>query len=74
MFDFSLQTLGIYVGVSFGLLLAVPIVWMSIIRIGPNEVGLVINNYQDYQKFLDAGGRIGLQHDPLLYGSYTLNP
>ena len=32
------------------------------------------NNYQDYQKFLDAGGRIGLQHDPLLYGSYALNP
>ena len=26
------------------------------------------NNYQDYQRFLDAGGRIGLQHDPLLYG------
>jgi hypothetical protein len=32
------------------------------------------NNYQDYQKFLDGGGRIGLQHDPLLYGSYALNP
>jgi len=32
------------------------------------------NNYQDYQKFLDSGGRIGLQHDPLLYGSYALNP
>ncbi len=32
------------------------------------------NNYQDYQKFLEAGGRIGLQHDPLLYGSYALNP
>jgi hypothetical protein len=32
------------------------------------------NNYQDYQMFLDAGGRIGLQHDPLLYGSYALNP
>jgi hypothetical protein len=31
------------------------------------------NNYQDYQKFLDAGGKIGLQHDPLLYGSYALN-
>ena len=31
-------------------------------------------NYQDYQKFLDSGGRIGLQHDPLLYGSYALNP
>ena len=32
------------------------------------------NNYQDYQKFLDAGGKIGLQHDPLLYGAYLLNP
>src|SRR5262245_39426377 len=32
------------------------------------------SNYQDYQKFLDAGGRIGLQHDTLLYGSYALNP
>jgi uncharacterized membrane protein YqiK len=34
----------------------------------------VHDNYQDYQAFLDAGGRIGLQHDPLLYGSYLLNP
>lgn len=32
------------------------------------------NNYQDYQRFLDAGGRIGLQHDPLQYGAYLLNP
>ena len=32
------------------------------------------NNYQDFQAFLDQGGRIGLQHDPLLYGAYTLNP
>ena len=32
------------------------------------------NNYQDYQEFLDKGGRIGLQHDPLLYGAYALNP
>ncbi len=32
------------------------------------------NNYQDFQKFVDAGGRIGLQHDPLLYGAYLLNP
>jgi regulator of protease activity HflC (stomatin/prohibitin superfamily) len=32
------------------------------------------NNYQDFQKFLEAGGRIGMQHDPLLYGGYTLNP
>ncbi len=32
------------------------------------------NNYQDFQEFLQAGGRIGLQHDPLLYGAYALNP
>jgi hypothetical protein len=32
------------------------------------------NSYQDYQAFLDQGGRIGLQHDPLLYGAYNLNP
>jgi uncharacterized membrane protein YqiK len=32
------------------------------------------NNYQDFQAFLDASGRIGLQHDPLLYGAYLLNP
>ena len=32
------------------------------------------NNYQDFQKYLDAGGRIGLQHDPLQYGAYLLNP
>ncbi|MCP4110521.1 MAG: hypothetical protein GY749_34195 [Desulfobacteraceae bacterium] len=32
------------------------------------------NNYQNYQAFLDNGGRIGLQHDPLLYGAYNLNP
>ncbi|MBU1671925.1 MAG: hypothetical protein KKF41_14260 [Actinobacteria bacterium] len=34
----------------------------------------VHNNYQDYQAFLDNGGKIGLQHDPLLYGAYALNP
>lgn len=32
------------------------------------------NNYQDFQAFLDNGGYIGLQHDPLLYGAYALNP
>jgi regulator of protease activity HflC (stomatin/prohibitin superfamily) len=32
------------------------------------------NNYQDFQRFLDQGGRIGLQHDPLLPGAYLLNP
>ncbi len=32
------------------------------------------NGYQDFQKFIDLGGKIGLQHDPLLYGAYNLNP
>ncbi|MBI5087316.1 MAG: hypothetical protein HZB15_00150 [Actinobacteria bacterium] len=32
------------------------------------------NNYQDFQAFLANGGRIGLQHDTLLYGAYLLNP
>jgi len=32
------------------------------------------NNYQDFQAFLSKGGKIGLQHDPLLYGAYALNP
>lgn len=32
------------------------------------------NNYQDFQLFLDHGGKIGLQHDPILYGAYALNP
>lgn len=31
-------------------------------------------SYQDFQEFLDKGGKIGLQHDPLLYGAYNLNP
>ncbi len=32
------------------------------------------NSFQDFQKFLDSGGKIGLQHDVLLYGAYNLNP
>src|SRR5438874_4675918 len=32
------------------------------------------NNYQDFQAFLDSGGRIGLQHVPLLYRPYRPNP
>ncbi len=32
------------------------------------------NNYQDFQAFIDHGGRIGIQHDPLMYGAYNLNP
>jgi len=34
----------------------------------------VHNNYQDFQAFLDNGGKIGMQHDPLLYGAFNLNP
>ncbi len=32
------------------------------------------NNYQDYQAFLENGGCLGLQHDPLLCGQYALHP
>ena len=32
------------------------------------------NNYQDFQAFIEHGGKIGLQHDVLLYGAYNLNP
>jgi regulator of protease activity HflC (stomatin/prohibitin superfamily) len=32
------------------------------------------NNFQDFQRLLDNGGKIGLQHDVLLYGAYNLNP
>jgi uncharacterized membrane protein YqiK len=32
------------------------------------------NNYQDFDAFLKAGGKMGLQHDTLLYGAYLLNP
>ncbi|MCX7426457.1 MAG: SPFH domain-containing protein, partial [Planctomycetia bacterium] len=32
------------------------------------------NNYQDFDAFLKAGGKMGLQHDTLLYGAYVLNP
>jgi regulator of protease activity HflC (stomatin/prohibitin superfamily) len=35
---------------------------------------IIHNNYQDFQEFLDKGGKLGLQHDPLLYGAYALNP
>jgi regulator of protease activity HflC (stomatin/prohibitin superfamily) len=32
------------------------------------------NNYQNFQAFLEAGGKIGLQHSVLQYGRYLLNP
>jgi hypothetical protein len=32
------------------------------------------NNYQDAQAFLRSGGQVGMQHDPLLYGAYRINP
>lgn len=34
----------------------------------------VHENYQDAQAFLDNGGKVGIQHDPLLPGSYGVNP
>jgi len=44
---------------------------ISALRGGMNELH---NNYQNFQAFLDNGGKIGLQHDPLLAGTYLLNP
>jgi len=32
------------------------------------------DNFQDFQAFLECGGRMGLQHDVLRYGAYVLNP
>jgi hypothetical protein len=55
VFDFSLQTLGIYLGLLFVLFLGVPILAMSIVRIGPNQVGLVIRRF----------GRAKKSHGPL---------
>jgi regulator of protease activity HflC (stomatin/prohibitin superfamily) len=46
----------------------------EIIEVLMGAKNVLHNNYQDVQAFLDAGGRIGLQHDPLLYGAYLLNP
>ncbi|HEU0050946.1 MAG TPA: SPFH domain-containing protein [Patescibacteria group bacterium] len=46
----------------------------EIINVLLNNQNELHNNYQDYQAFLDHGGRVGLQHDPLLYGAFALNP
>jgi regulator of protease activity HflC (stomatin/prohibitin superfamily) len=46
----------------------------EIIEILLGSKNVIHNNYQDFQAFLDSGGKIGLQHDPLLYGAYLLNP
>lgn len=43
-------------------------------RDDPGQPEQSTNAYQDFQKFLGLGVRIGLQHDPLLYGAYNLNP
>lgn len=32
------------------------------------------SNYENFQGFLDAGGRLGMQHDVLVPGLYMLNP
>ncbi len=32
------------------------------------------SNYEDFQKFLDESGRLGMQHDVLVPGQYMLNP
>jgi hypothetical protein len=45
VFDSFLQTLGLYLIVSLLLLLVLPVIAISIVRIGPNEVGLVIKRW-----------------------------
>jgi regulator of protease activity HflC (stomatin/prohibitin superfamily) len=47
---------------------------MALMEIILGNKNTVHNNYQDFQAFIENGGRIGLQHDPLLYGMYNLNP
>lgn len=47
---------------------------MALVEAVLGNKNAVHNNYQDFQAFLDAGGRIGLQHDTLPYGAYNLNP
>jgi regulator of protease activity HflC (stomatin/prohibitin superfamily) len=47
---------------------------MQLIELLLGSKNIMHNNYQDFQAFLDHGGCIGLQHDPLLYGAYNLNP
>ena len=71
MFDFPLQTLGIYLGVFVLLVLALPIAAMSIIRIGPNEVGLVIKRWGREKRSagpLALRGEAGYQADLLMPG------
>ncbi len=46
----------------------------KVIEILLGSKNVLHNNYQDFQAFLEHGGKIGLQHDPLLYGAYLLNP
>jgi hypothetical protein len=46
----------------------------EIIEVILGSKNTIHNNFQDFQKFLDSGGKIGLQHDVLLYGAYNLNP
>ena len=67
MVDLSLQTLGIYFVVSLLLVLALATIAMSIIRIGPNEVGLVIKRWGREKKSSDGPvshhGEAGYQAD-----------
>src|SRR5262245_47486158 len=58
MFADVLQTLAVYVVVSIVLLLAIAIVLMSLVRIGPNEVGLVIRRVGREKR---SGGPVALR-------------
>ena len=72
MVALSLQTLGIYLVVSLLLVLALATIAMSIIRIGPNEVGLVIKRWGREKKSSDGPvshhGEAGYQADLLMPG------
>jgi hypothetical protein len=40
----------------------------------PSVKNEIQNDVQDFQTFVDTGGRIGLLRDPLLYGACDRNP
>jgi len=69
--DFSLLTLGIYLALSLVLLFGIVIAAMSTIRIGPNEVGLVIKRVGREKRAegpVALAGEAGYQADLLMPG------
>ena len=71
MFDVSPQMFGLYLVVFVLLLSVLPIGAMSVNRIGPNEVGLVIKRWGREKRSegpLALGGEAGYQADLLMPG------